>query len=101
MKCRIVAKGYMEDTRGQATFAQVANCTSVRMVLSLAASLDLELYQADFRSAYLMANLPADRGTFMEIPEGLNDRDSEGYELVWKTDEEHLRTRICWSPVVR
>lgn len=83
-KCRIVAKGFMEDTDGQQTFAPVSNYSTIRTVLSLAASLDLELYQCDIKSAYLMANLPEDRETYMEIPEGLPNTDEDGYELVWK-----------------
>ena len=83
-KCRIVAKGFMENTDGQQTFAPVSNYSTIRTVLSLAASLDLELYQCDIKSAYLMASLPADRETFMEIPEGIQNKDDEGYELVWQ-----------------
>jgi hypothetical protein len=83
-KCRIVAKGFMEDTDGQQTFAPVSNYSTIRTVLSLAASMDLELYQCDIKSAYLMANLPEDRETYMEIPEGLPSKDEDGYELVWK-----------------
>jgi hypothetical protein len=86
-KCRIVAKGFMENTDGQQTFAPVSNYSTIRTVLSLAASLDLELYQCDIKSAYLMADLPENRETYMEIPEGLSRTDEEGYELVWKLNK--------------
>lgn len=83
-KVRIVAKGFMENTEGQQTFAPVSNYSTIRTVLSLAAALDLELYQCDIKSAYLMAELPEDRETYMKIPDGLHDKDDDGEQLVWR-----------------
>lgn len=83
-KCRIVAQGFMENTDGQLTFAPVSTYSSIRLVLSIAAALDLELHQADIKSAYLLSYLPEDRHTYMSVPEGLPKTDELGNELVCK-----------------
>ena len=83
-KCRIVAKGFMENTEGQLTFAPVSSYSSIRLVLSLAAALDLDLHQADIKSAYLRSYLPEDRDTYMTVPPGLAKKDEHGNELVCK-----------------
>jgi hypothetical protein len=83
-KCRIVAKGFMENTEGQLTFAPVSNYSSIRIVLAIAAALDLDLHQADIKSAYLLSSMPEGRDTYMTVPEGLTKYDENGNELVCK-----------------
>ena len=58
-KVRLVAKEYTQ-TRGidyQETFAQVAKMNSVRILLSLAANLDWNLFQFDVKHVFLHRNL--------------------------------------------
>ncbi len=64
-KARICAKGCMEPKRELLTYAPVANYTTIRLVLALSVAEDLELYQVDIKSAYLIADLPADRDVYM------------------------------------
>jgi hypothetical protein len=86
----------MENTEGQLTFAPVSSYSSIRLVLALAAALDLDLHQADIKSAYLRSYLPEDRDTYMTVPPDLAKKDEHGNELA-----RHLWARIERAPLVR
>ena len=53
---------------------------SIRMVLGLAASLDLEVEQMDVKTAFLHGDL--DEEIYMEQPEGFEVKGKDNY--VWK-----------------
>ena len=69
-KTRIVAKGFsqIEGIDYTNTFALVTRLESVWTVLSIAASLDWEIYQFDVKTAFLHGDLTED--IYMEQPEG-------------------------------
>lgn len=69
-KSRIVVKGF-QQTEGvdyQAIFAPVSRHSTVRIVLSIAAVLDLEIQQVDVNSAFLNGKLKEE--TYMKFPPG-------------------------------
>src|SRR3954447_3482679 len=71
-KARLVAKGYAQQ-QGidyDETYAPVAKFTSIRTILSLGASLDLEIHQMDVKTAFLNGDLEED--IYMKIPEGVH-----------------------------
>jgi hypothetical protein len=70
-KARLVAKGYSQvpGVDFEETYAPVGRTTSLRILLAIAATLDLEIHQADVEAAYLNGNLDVD--IYMEYPEGV------------------------------
>ena len=71
-KARLVAKGFTQIP-GQDftfTFAPVARWDSIRVLLCIAATDDLELRQLDVKTAYL--NGPLDEEIYMKAPDGFN-----------------------------
>lgn len=69
-KSRFVAKGF-QQVYGRdffETHSPVAKMKSIKLILSLVAQLNLELYQIDFDTAFLNANVSED--IYMEQPEG-------------------------------
>jgi Reverse transcriptase (RNA-dependent DNA polymerase) len=58
-KTRLVAKGYtqQEGINYEETFSHVVIFTSIRLILAIIASLDLELHQMDVKTAFLNGNL--------------------------------------------
>ncbi|KAK4685970.1 putative transposase, partial [Tremellales sp. Uapishka_1] len=70
-KSRLVAKGYSQipGVDFEETFAPVGRTTSLRIMLTIAASMDLEIHQADVEGAYLNGKLDVE--IFMEYPEGM------------------------------
>ena len=81
-KARLVAKGYSQ-TYGidyDETFSPVAKMASIRVVISLASSLNWTLHQMDVNNAFLNGFLKEE--VFMEQPEGF--KDSANPEFVCK-----------------
>ena len=54
------------------TFAPVVNSRTVRVLLALAATLDLEIHQMDIKTAFLNGELEEE--VYMEPPEGFQER---------------------------
>ena len=69
-KARLVAKGFTqrEGIDYQETFAPVVKQDSLRTVLSIAASLDLEIRQVDVQTAFLNGDLKEE--LYIEQPQG-------------------------------
>jgi hypothetical protein len=68
-KARLVAKGYSQvpGVDFEETYAPVGRTTSLRILLTIAATQDLEILQAELEGAYLNGNL--DVGIYMDYPE--------------------------------
>ena len=69
-KARVVAKGFKQRPGVDffSTFAPVVKAKSLRMLLSIVATRDLELEQLDFDTAFL--NAPLEEEVYMVPPEG-------------------------------
>ena len=76
-KARIVAKGYsqIEGIDYNETFAPVTSLATLRVMIALAASRDLEIHQMDVKSAYLNGDLKEE--IYMKQPEGFVEEDKE------------------------
>ena len=76
-KARIVVKGFQQK-KGvdfDKIFASVVKTTSIRMVLSIAASMDLEVEQLDVKVAFLHGDLEEE--IYMQQPEGFIKKGKE------------------------
>ena len=69
-KARLVAQGFSQQpgVDFEETFAPVSRSASLRILLTIAATHDLEAHQADVEGAYLNAEL--DRELYMKVPQG-------------------------------
>ena len=72
-KARLVARGFQqhEGVDYDETFAPVTKMKSVKLLLSLAATLNLEIKQLDFDTAFL--NAPLSHKVYMKLPPGSGD----------------------------
>ena len=78
-KARLVVKGFSQKKGinfGE-IFSPVVKMSSIRVVLGLAASLDLEIQQMDVKTAFLCGDL--DKEIYMEQPEGFAVKGKEDY----------------------
>ncbi|KAL5842405.1 hypothetical protein ACOSQ3_013008 [Xanthoceras sorbifolium] len=78
-KARLVVKGFSQR-KGidfDEIFSPVVKMTSIRAVLGLAASLDLEVEQMDVKTAFLHGDLEEE--IYMEQPEGFKQKGNEDY----------------------
>jgi hypothetical protein len=73
-KARLVAKGFNQrpGIDYDETFAPVAKFNSIRVILALAAKLDLEIHQLDIKTAFLNGDL--DEEIYMKLPDGLTSK---------------------------
>jgi hypothetical protein len=78
-KARLVVKGFRQR-KGidfDEIFSHVVKMSSIRVVLGLAASLDLEIEQMDVKTAFLHGDLEEE--IYMEQPEGFTVKGKEDY----------------------
>ena len=69
-KARLVDRGFVqkEDIDYKATFAPVADATTIRLVMAISAALDLKVQQFDVKGAFLNGKLK--ETLYLAIPEG-------------------------------
>ncbi|KAJ4724838.1 Retrovirus-related Pol polyprotein from transposon TNT 1-94 [Melia azedarach] len=78
-KARLVVKGFSQrkGVDFDEIFSPVVKMSSIRVVLGIAASLDLEIEQMDVKTAFLHGDL--DKEIYMEQPEGFKIKGKEDY----------------------
>ncbi len=78
-KARLVVRGFSQrkGVDFEEIFSPVVRMSSIRAVLGLAASLDLEIEQMDVKTAFLHGDL--DKEIYMEQPEGLVVKGKEDF----------------------
>ena len=90
-KARLCAQGFsqVEGLHYSQTYSNTVTRESFRVLLAMAARLDLKLSGADVKTAYLYADI--DKGLFlaMRLPPGFEETGSDGYPRVG-----HLRRAI-------
>jgi hypothetical protein len=93
-KARLVAQGFtqIKGLDYTDTFAPIAKYDTVRTLLSMVTSLDLELDQMDVKTAFLNGTL--DEEIYMCQPPGFED--PEHPELGLETPQGHLWTQAGW-----
>ena len=83
-KARLVAKGYSqrESIDFNEVFSPVVKCSSIRVLLFMAAMFDLELKQLDVKTAFLLSEL--EEQIYMHQPEGFKIQGKEGQVCLLK-----------------
>jgi transposase InsO family protein len=84
LKARLVAKGYTQEEGKDfnETYAPVAKFTTIRTMLAIAAAKNMNVNQADIKTAYLNAQIEEE--IYMEQPEGYEVKGPQGQKLVCK-----------------
>ena len=96
-KARLVAKGFQqqEGIDYDETFSPVVRFESVRTVLSLAASLDLNVHHMDVTGAFLNGNL--DNEIYMYQPDYFNDKNKDLVCKLTKSIYGLKQSPKCWN----
>ena len=73
-KARLVVCGYRQKFGRDydQTFAPVAHAASIRMILALAVSMRLKLWQFDIKTAFLYGHLPRAQRVYLQPPQGMS-----------------------------
>ena len=85
-RARLVAQGFLQrpfdSYQPDETFSPVVGKTTLRLMLSVAAALNLQVYQADIKAAFLQA--PLSEKIYMKAPPGYASTTADGEEEVWE-----------------
>ena len=85
-RARLVAQGYRQKPyfsyNPDEIFSPVVHKDTLRLLLSIASAQNLRVYQADVKAAFLQAPLQNDELVYLKMPEGYEEYDDEGNELV-------------------
>ena len=82
-KARFIAKGYVQnEDELDVTYAPTLHPETLRLVLMLAATNDMEIEQYDVSNAFLHAEI--DEEVYVAPPEGYQENDKYGNKMVWK-----------------
>ena len=76
------------------TFAPVAKFTSIRVILSIAAVLNLEIHQMDVKCAFLNGDL--DKEIYMDVPEGVETSADEHFCRLRRSLYGLKQSPRCW-----
>jgi hypothetical protein len=95
-KARLVAKGFTQQhgVNFFETFSPVAKIQTVRLMIFLAAQLNLSMMQFDIPNAYVKA--PVHEDIFMQQPEGFNTNDGTVLKLI-KALYGTKQAGRCWN----
>ncbi|KAF3661587.1 hypothetical protein FXO38_11598 [Capsicum annuum] len=92
-KARLIVKGFNQKkiVDFNKIFSLVMKMSSIRVVLGLDASLDLEIEQIDVKTAFLHGDL--DEEILMEQPEGFKGEGKENYKnkKLWLSQEKYIQ----------
>ena len=85
-KCRLVILGHRQIAdlhyNPSEIFSPVAAITTGKMALSMAATLGWDIRHSDVSNAFIQAPLNDD--LFIHLPKGMNDKDQDGFPVVYK-----------------
>jgi len=97
-KARLVVKGFSQkkDIDFEKKNSPVVNMSSIRVVLGLAANMNLEIEQLDVKTAFIHGDLEEE--IYMEQSEGFSTRGKE--HLVCQLKKEFVRTQVGTQTVV-
>jgi hypothetical protein len=78
-KCRLVARGFLQKfgVDFTDTFSPVARSASIKLLLSIAQKMSLQLRSADVSTAFLFGDLPETERIYMEVPPGISAEPGE------------------------
>ena len=86
-KARYVAKGYnqIKGVDFKETFCPTVKMATLRLILAISTAKGFDVRQWDVKTAYLNANL--EENVFLQQPEGFEQKDSGGNQLVCKLNK--------------
>jgi hypothetical protein len=97
-KARIVARGFTQEygINYFDTYSPVARLTSLRVLLTIVAAQDLEVYQRDGDTAFL--NGTSEEDIYMDFPDGYQQQDkrSTGLKLIRSLYGLKQSPRVWW-----
>lgn len=105
-KARLVAKGFTqrEGIDYEETFSPVAMLKSIRILLSIAAHLDYEIWQMDVKTAFLNGSLEED--IYMKQPDGFIEKGQEHLicklkKSIYGLKQASRSWNICFDQVIK
>ena len=102
-KARVVVKGFLQrpGLDYSEVFSPVVHFDTVRVLLSLAASFNLDVQHMDFQTAFLNSEIKEE--LYMEVPDGVPNTDAQGRQLVCKLNKSIYGLKQaprCWNELL-
>ena len=100
-KARLVAQGYSQQqgVDYNEVFAPVTRANSIRVILSIANAMSMEIHQMDVKTAFLNGNL--DEEIYMKQPKGYVDTKNPDYVCKLQKSLYGLKQAArCWNSVI-